>query len=150
MGIKSKEHFVLEIHKEEIDIWYRAHNIVRERSELYHDFILSLLNLIDKTYLGADALITEEDIINHFNWCFTKIIDNFAEERIYFVNKGIFTYLWFFFYKGYYLHNEEDKVKVISEYFDLIFDYNKIKLIEDRESFIELYKLFDQNLKKLN
>jgi hypothetical protein len=142
-----------DINREEIDIWYRSNNIIREKSELYYDFISSLFKLIDETYLGSDIILSVEDMTNHFNWCYNKVISNFEQERIYFTAAAKtpqYEYLWFLFYKAYYLCNTEDKVQILDEYFKLLFDFNKLKTRTEIESFTELYKIFDQNLKKIN
>jgi adenosine deaminase len=99
MDNKSEEHLTYEAQREQLEIWYRAHNIIREKAELYYDFLFSLLNLIDETYLGADVMQSEEDMMNHFTWCFNKVTSNFEQERIHFLTKNThFPYLWFFFY----------------------------------------------------
>jgi hypothetical protein len=66
-----------ESYKEQIDIWFRAYNICREKTELYYDFLMSLYNLMEETYLGSDVMENEQDQKNHFTWCWDKIIDNF-------------------------------------------------------------------------
>jgi hypothetical protein len=150
MDNKSEEPITFEAYKEQIDVYYRANNIIRERSELYYDFIISLLDLIDETYLGSDVIDSEEKIINHFTWCFNKVVSNFEYERIYFANKlDNYEYLWYFFYKGYYKTENDHKYAILLEYFSLLFSYNKIKSTPELESFIDFYKILDQNLKKI-
>jgi hypothetical protein len=151
MDKDNEARLTFETYKEQIDIWYRAHNIIREKSELYYDFLSSLLDLIDETYLGSDVLISDDDIINHFNWCFAKIKNNFEQERIHFIVRGsYYEYLWALLYAGYYKSNNEQKYKILSEYFKELFIFNKVKNPIELESFIEIYKIFDQNLKKIN
>jgi len=151
MDNKKEEHITFETYKDQIDVWYKAHNIIREKSEIYYDFLSTLLNLIDETYLGSDVIKTEDDMINHFNWCFNKITSNFEQERIYFNTKSThYEYLWFFFYKGYYMCSTENKHQILSDYFKVLFNFNKVKTPIELESFTDLYKIFDQNLKKIN
>jgi hypothetical protein len=150
MDNKSEEHLTSATYKEQIDVWYRSNNIVREKSELYYDFLSTLLNLIDETYLGSDVIQTEDDMNNHFNWCFNKIISNFEQERIYFITKGFYEYLWVFFHKGYYTCAKKDKYQILSEHFRTLFNFNQIKSPIELESFINFYKILDQNLKKTN
>lgn len=141
----------VDINREQIDTLYKVNNIIREKAELYYDFISSLLDIIDKTYLGPDVMISDDDMIDHFIWCFNKVSDNFEHERIHFIVKGShYEYLWAFFYNAYYLCNTENKVLILHEYFKLLFDFNKIKTPSEIESFIDLYKILDQNLKKIN
>jgi adenosine deaminase len=147
----NEARLTFETYKEQIDTWYRAHNIIREKSELYYDFLSSLLDLIDETYLGSDVLVSDDDIINHFNWCFNKITNNFEQERIHFIVKSNhYEYLWSLLYKGYYKSFNEQKYRILSEYFKELFIFNKLKKPLELESFIEIYKIFDQNLKKIN
>ena len=71
-------------YKHQIDIWYKAHNISREKTELFYDFLVSLHELIEQTFLGEDIIKTEEIQRNHFTWCWDKTIENFNKERIFF------------------------------------------------------------------
>jgi hypothetical protein len=144
-------HITSAAYKEQIEVWYRTHNIIREKSELYYDFLSSLLNIIDETYLGVDIIKSDEDMVSHFNWCFKKVISNFEQERIYFnTNDEHYDYLWIFFYKAYYTCTAENKTEILSEYFKVIFNFNRIKTPSELESFTDLYKIFEQNLKKIN
>jgi hypothetical protein len=142
---------ILEKYQDQTEIWYKIHNIIRERSELYCDFFSSLLLLIDETYLGPDILKLESDILNHFNWCFNKVISNFEKERIYFVSKGSHhEYLWDLFNKWYYMSEMVEKCDILLEYFDLLFNFGKIKTPSEIEIFTDVYKIMDKNLKKMN
>ena len=135
-----------------MNIWYRTNNIIHEKSELYYDFISSLLVLIDQTYLGPDAVCTKEDMANHFTWCFNQIRLNFAHERIIFspASTTSYGYLWYFIYRGYYIINTDDKFNILLEYFKYLFNYNMFKTDPELESFTDFYKIFDQNLKTIN
>ena len=148
----NDEGVTLDEYREQINILYRANNIIREKSELYYDFITSLLKLIDDTYLGPDIVSTQDDMVNHFTWCFNKIRANFEHERINFtpVSTPAYDYLWYFLYKGYYTSELDDKRDVLLEYFKYLFDHNMVKTPPELESFKDFYKIFDQNLKKIN
>ena len=74
-----------ESYKHQIDIWYKAYNISREKTDLFYDFVTSLYELIDETFLGADVLQSEDDQRNHFTWCWNATIENFNKEKIYFL-----------------------------------------------------------------
>ena len=82
------EFLTSESNKNQIDIWYKAYNITLEKTELYYDFLIGLLDIIENTYLGADVLNTQENIKNHFDWCFQKVITNFTKEGIEFKERG--------------------------------------------------------------
>lgn len=136
-------------YKHQIDIWYKAYNISREKIELFHDFLISLYNLVDNTYLGSDVVELEEDQKNHFTWCWDKTIDNFLKEKIYFKNRGAYyEYFWNFFLEAYYFQKLEDKTVRINEYFTKLFNFKYRKTRSELDMLTEIYKLFDQNLKK--
>jgi len=90
--MENKEGYLEFVHsdsyKHQIDIWYRAYNISREKTELFYDFLSSLYNLIENTYLGGDVLNLEDDQRNHFTWCWDKTIDNFNREKNLLQRKG--------------------------------------------------------------
>ena len=88
----------LDKYKHQIDIWYRVYNIQREKIELFYDFLSSLYNIVDSTFLGSDVLFTDIDQKNHFNWCWNKILLNFSKEKIFFKETGVHhDYFWNFF-----------------------------------------------------
>jgi hypothetical protein len=152
LGKEREDGLTLESYREQINMWYSANNVIREKAELYYDFISSLITLIDKTYLGSDVISTQEDMTNHFMWCFNKILSDFEHERIKFtsVSTTAYDYLWYFLYKGYYSSNAENKLEVLLEYFNYLFDLNIVKTPPELETFMDFYKIFDQNLKKIN
>jgi hypothetical protein len=138
-----------ESYKHQIDIWYRAYNISREKIELFHDFLISLYDLLSETYLGNDVIETEEDQKNHFIWCWDKTIESFNKEKIYFKERGnFFEYFWNFFLEAYYYQQIDNKPVRITEYFDKLFKFKYRKTRSELDMLTEIYKLFDQNLKK--
>ena len=138
-----------ESYKNQIDIWYKAHNISCEKTELFYDFLSSLFNLIEETYLGVDVLEIEDDQKNHFMWCWNKTIENFEKEKIFFKNKGTHhEYLWNFFLEAFYYTKLEGRNIKISEYFFKLFDFRHKKSRSELDMLSEIYKLFEQNLKK--
>jgi len=143
------EFLTSESQKNQIDTWYKAYNIVYEKTQLYRDFLISLLDLLDSTYLGNDALIEEDDIKKHFLWCFNEIVSNFEKEKIYFRRDGFYIeYLWTFFHKTFYLSESEDKLKRIRQYLYNLFVFNYGKTKTDLEMLTEFYTILNQNLKK--
>ena len=139
----------LKEYKEYIDIVYKSNSIILERCELYCDFLVSLAKLIDDTFLGFDTMSSVEDMFKHFTWCFNRVTEDYEKERIHFIEKGNhYKYLWFFFWGSYYNQDEENKIIKIVFYFRSLFDINYIKTEAELNAFIDLYKIFDQNLKK--
>jgi hypothetical protein len=153
MGMENREGYIefltSESYKNQIDIWYKTYNMTREKTELYYDFLVSLLDIIEETYLGLDVMTSQTDIKNHFIWCFDKLIENFEKERIFFKNRGNhFEYLWLFFYEAFYETDYEGGINKIREYFHKLFNFNYRKSRSELDMLTELYKLLDQNLKK--
>jgi len=143
------EFITSENYKNQIDIWYKAYNISRERIELFYDFIYSFHSLIDETYLGNDVIQTEEDQKNHFTWCWDKTIENFNKEKIYFKERGQhYQYFWNFFLEAYYFVQLDNESNKISEYFYKLFDFKYRKSRSELDMLTEIYKLLEQNLKK--
>ena len=136
-------------YRNQIDVWYRAYNIHREKVELFYDFLSSLYELVDSTYLGADVLYNESDQRSHFSWCWNKTIENFTKEKIHFKDDGNhYEYLWNFFFEAYYLVKLDEKTTRIGEYFYKLFDFRYKKTRSELDILTEVYKLLEQNLKK--
>ena len=140
---------ITEKYKHQIDIWYRTYSINRDKIILFYDFLLSLHTLIDETFLGVDVLYKEIDQRGHVDWCWNKIIENFNKDKIFFKDKGNhYEYFWNFFFEAYYLSKIDEKESRISEYFYKLFDFRYVKSRSELDILTEVYKLFEQNLKK--
>lgn len=138
-----------ENYKHQIDIWYRTYNISREKTELFYDFLISLHNLIDETYMGPDVTLLEEEQKFHFTWCWDKTLENFGKEKILFKERGIaYEYLWNFFLEAYYINHANGEKVRIGEYFYRLFDFKHKKSRSELDMLTEIYKLLEQNLKK--
>lgn len=152
MNNKDKyfEYISSENYKQQVDVWYKVYNISREKTELFHDFLISLYELIDTTFLGTDVIITEQEQKEHFNWCWDKTITNFSKERIIFKESGTHhQYLWIFFSEAYYYTQIEDEEVKIPEYFYKLFNFNYQKTRSELDILTEIYKILEQNLKTL-
>jgi hypothetical protein len=136
-------------YKHQIDIWYRTYNISREKIELFYDFLVSLFDIVEETYLGSDILIYELDMKIHFTWCWDKVIENFEKEKIHFKERGnCYEYFWNFFLEAYYFPQYLGEDIRIKEYFFKLFDFNYRKSRSELDMLTEIYKKFEQNLKK--
>jgi hypothetical protein len=137
------------ISRESMNVLYASNNIKYEKCELYSDFVQSLLMLVFDTYMGDD-IMNHEDQINHFDWCWNKIIKNFMLEGIVFDSKKLYNYFLEFTLEVFY--NQETKKKF--DYTDKgilhiwynVFDYNKIKTQADMDTLIEIYTIFDKSI----
>jgi len=129
------------------EVWYRAYGITTEKIELFYDFVNSVYKLIDDTYLGPDALVTEEDLKNHYTWCWDKTIDNLSKEKININNRGIhYEYFWDFFLESFYYLKMDDEDIKIKEYLFKLFNYNHKKTRSELGVLTEIYKLLEKNL----
>jgi hypothetical protein len=143
------EFITSESYKHQIDIWHKAYNINREKIELFYDFIMSLYELVDETYLGSDVIKNEEEQKSHFTWCWDKIVGDFSKENISFKERGPhFEYFWNFFLDAFYMKDlSGDKIR-IPEYIEKLFNFKHRKSRSELEILSELYKLLNLNLKK--
>lgn len=150
--MENKETYLEFLHSEsykfQLDIWYKAYNISRQKTELFYDFLVSLYDMVDSTYLGEDILNLEEIQKDHFNWCWKKNLENFGNEKIFFKESGShFDYLWNFFLEAYYYAKLDGKTIRISEYLYKLFDFKHKKSRSELDMLTEIYKMFEQNFK---
>lgn len=138
---------------EDIDIWFRVNNLISEKLELYCDFTYSLNNLIVETYLGGidfketKIKLNNDDYINHFKWCWNKLIDNFGKENIFISKQGEhFEYFESFFLETFY-QQKDTKVKLfIGNFFTDLFDNEKTYTKSDLDMLTTIYKVLDKHL----
>lgn len=147
--MENIEHLSSDNYRHRVDIWYRTYNISREKLNLFHDFLISLYELIENTYMGSDIMVNNIDQKNHFDWCWNKTIENFTKEKIYFKERGIlYEHFWEFFLDAFYLTKIKNDPIRITEFFRILFDLSHIKTNSELEIMTEIYRLFDQNLKR--
>lgn len=131
-------------------IWLKANNIILEKTDLFYDFVFSLLGLVNTTYLGEDVTPLELDKINHFNWCWNRTIESFEKERIHFDKSGThYDYFWAFFRDAFYYQEDKEEIIKIDEFFKTIFDLKTKKTRSELDMLGDLYKTLDRSLKKL-
>lgn len=124
---------------------YKKNKINTNRVDLYHDFIISLCELVFETYLGDD-LMSDEQRIEHFKWCWDKNIAIYKGMGYNLRNdKKISKYFEAFFVDIFYSAVDKDNLlrSEIQIVWGYVFNYNIIKSREDIENFIDLYGLFD-------
>lgn len=133
-----------------IELMYNSNNIIYERSDLYKDFVMSLIDLIFNTYMG-DAVTSEKDRVNHFKWCWDKTIKNFEAEGVLFgENSDLYDYFLNFMIEIYYSvedKNEDENIEYnIVKLWKQIFNYQITKTQSDVDTYIEVYEMFDKLL----
>jgi hypothetical protein len=139
--------------KEGIDVIYRSNKIIYEKSELYSDFIQSLIDLIYISYLGDDMMNIDRRI-EHYNWCWNKTVDNYKKENKDFSdNKLVYEYFQLLLIETFYMiedkNSKPDLIPNIKKMWEYVFDYRITKPKLDIDTFTEVYKLFSKTLNKL-
>lgn len=123
--------------------------IVKDRVEIYRDFTLNLLYYINDYYLDKETLYEEEDIRNHFTWCYNKVCDEFKEENIDFSKNKILKEYFYTFYL-HQIYNANDYQDTSLNYFENfwknIFDIDKHKKKNIMNVLIEIYNNFDKSV----
>jgi hypothetical protein len=143
------------LNPEDVDIWFRVNNIIPEKLELFSDFSHSLNITIVNTYLGEDntpnetkIVMSSDDNIKHFDWCWGKIITNFEKENINFNSEGEhYDYFRSFFVDIFYGQSDDKIKKSISGFFNDLFDIKKPFTKSDLDMISTIYKTLDRNLK---
>tara|TARA_B110000503_G_scaffold26447_1_gene41771 strand:- start:8396 stop:8854 length:459 start_codon:yes stop_codon:yes gene_type:complete len=136
---------------EDIIIWFNIHNMNYEKIELYGDVFKSLNQIILDTYLGdtifvTKIILTDEDNLSHFEWCWKKTIDNFKKEDIHIKYDGEHKDYFKSFYMDTFYNQNEEKIKdsipkFLMDIFDVGINYSK----SDLDLLTELYKLIEKN-----
>tara|TARA_R110000868_G_scaffold30911_2_gene113766 strand:- start:32 stop:490 length:459 start_codon:yes stop_codon:yes gene_type:complete len=137
--------------KEEIILWFNIHNMTYEKIELCGDFFKSLNQIIMDTYLGDSTSETKislsnEDNLSHFEWCWTKVIENFKKENIIIKSDGDHKdYFQSFFMDTFYNQTESNLKQSIPKFLNEIFEIGITYSKSDLDLLTELYKLIEKN-----
>lgn len=140
------EYISKNMEKEDLFLLYRINKINKERLEMYSDFVYSLNDLIINTYMGDEITLGEEKE-NHFKWCWKTNVKSFKTEGIYFVDaEELYQYFFSFYQESFYEENKEDgKVDRISDFWEDLLEYDKVKTMSEYETLNELYKIFNKS-----
>ena len=137
--------------KEEIILWFNIHNMTYEKIELCGDFFKSLNQIIMDTYLGDSTSETKislsnKDNLSHFEWCWTKVIENFKKENIIIKSDGDHKdYFQSFFMDTFYNQTESNLKQSIPKFLNEIFEIGITYSKSDLDLLTELYKLIEKN-----
>ena len=135
--------------KENISNLYLTNNVIYERSIIYQDFVLSLIDLVCETYMGDD-ITNDDEKLNHFDWCWNKTINNFKEEGIDFSgDNNLYEYFLNFMLETFYLSKKKSNALHFNllKLWSYLFGFTVSKTRSDVDSFIEVYQLFDNSIK---
>ena len=137
-----------ELTMEEMKLLYKANNINYDKCNLYYEFIMTLNRKVNNTFLGDDVINNEEDIKNHFNWCFNHTIKNFSKEGILFMETDLLKEYFFNFYVElfYYTPTKKDILDKLDKFPNMSFDYYRLKTRSDMDVLLELYRIFEKSL----
>lgn len=130
------------------ELWCRQNSIHREKVELFHDFLSSLIYKMDESYLGKDVIYENEDIKNHFKWCWESNIDQYAKENINFKKNGTaYRYFSVFFFSSFYfLENNEGMLTTIAYNFIDTFHIDNFKTEDELSQLKTIYDLLNNSL----
>jgi len=140
------------IPKDEIITWFNIHNMYYEKIELYGDVFKSLNQVIVDTYLGSNInetkiILSEEDNMSHFNWCWKKTIEGFRKENILINESGKHKeYFESFFLDSFYNQQDFNIKESISLFLEQIFRIDNTFSKSDLDLMTELYKLMEKNI----
>ena len=141
------KYVVKPINRDEMAMWVKAHNINAQKSELFLDYIDSLLGLINETFLGDDVMSDDKSRLNHFKWCWNKTIDNFRKENILFNREGEhYEYFWNLVYESFYIDKTRRESGELEKFFTLLFKLYILKSKSELDILLELYNILDGNL----
>lgn len=123
--------------------------IVKDRVELYKDFALNLLYYIHNYYIDRETLSEEQDIQNHYVWCFNKVCDEFKLENIDFSkNKELKMYFFSYYKHQFYLakKNQDISIEFFEKFWKNIFEIEKQKNKTIINILIEIYNIYDKSI----
>lgn len=138
---------------DEVETWLNVNNMIVEKIELFYDFSLSLYYLVKDTYLGEDQkgitkiILTNKEKKDHFDWCWSKNIENFSKESLFFNKEGEhYDYFSGFFKDAFYFQEDEKVRNSIQNFFVGLFTNFNNYTKSDLDMITEIYKMLDKNL----
>jgi hypothetical protein len=130
----------------------KRYQIIKDRVEIYKDFTLNLLYYIQKYYLDKECLSMDEDIYNHFSWCFRKVCNEFLLEEIDFTkNENLKQYFYNYYYNQFYKIDKENMNQNTSlEYYERFWE-GIFKISNDKNKnvlniLVEIYNIYDKSI----
>ena len=126
--------------------------IINNRVEIYRDFALNLLYYIYNYYLDKETLSKNEDIYNHYSWCFNKVCDEFLLEDIDFrKNIDLKKYFYDYYYHQFYKiskdnMNQNTSIEYYERFWKGIFEIDKQKNKNVLNLLVEIYNVFDKSI----
>lgn len=131
---------------DEVNTIYSVYNVKAVKVDLYYDMIQSLCCLVTKSYLGDKHHKTKVEKLEHFKWCFNKVMSDYGKMGYQLKSVGkLYNYFEDFFLEVYYEQptKDVDVVTNIENVLEYFFDYNIVKSKVDVHSFLEIYYMFN-------
>jgi len=125
--------------------------IVKDRVEIYKDFALNLLYYIYNYYIDYESLHEDQDIRNHYSWCFNKVCEEFKQEGLDFsTNKELKEYFFAYYYHQFYkaMNNkaQDTSLAYFEKFWRNIFEIDKQKNKNIINILIEIYNIYDKSV----
>lgn len=145
------------VNRDDVEVWFNMNNMIPEKRQLFSDFTFGLYRLIRDTYLGDNldennetkVILSDEEKESHFEWCWTKTIENFNKENIRFNLKGEHKeYYHQFFMDLFYNPEKKEIAENIEKFFGELFNEQKAFTKSDLDMITDIYKRLDKNLNK--
>jgi len=127
----------------------KKYSIVKDRVEIYRDFALNLLYYIHHYYIDRETLSEDQDIYNHFKWCFNKVCAEFLEEGLDFThNKELKQYYYAYYYHQFYraTSNQDTSLQYFEKFWKNIFEIDKQRNRNLINILIEIYNIYDKSI----
>ena len=141
---------------DEVVTWFNVHNMIYEKIELYGDIFKSLNYVITDTYMGdsngdspeTKIVLSPEDKQSHFDWCWSKMVENFYKENIIITIDGEHKDYLKSFYMDTFYHQTQKNVKdSVPVFLNEIFNISKPFSKSDLDMITEIYKMMEKNVK---
>jgi hypothetical protein len=130
----------------------KRYQIIKDRVEIYKDFTLNLLYYIHKYYLDKESLSKDEDIYNHYSWCFRKVCNEFLLEEIDFTkNEDLKQYFYKYYYNQFYKIDKENinqntSLEYYERFWEGIFKISNDKNKNILNILVEIYNIYDKSI----
>tara|TARA_R110000744_G_scaffold315495_3_gene422359 strand:+ start:224 stop:703 length:480 start_codon:yes stop_codon:yes gene_type:complete len=133
-----------------VKMTFKAYNIIPEKVELYHEFVISLFDILFSTYLGPEHIDTDKKVKEHFEWTWEKNRDNFFHEGINIkINKELKDYFLQFTIESYYNEIGKDKKDIetkIRWFWRKCFSFEGTRTRSELDILLEVYQIFEKSL----
>lgn len=125
------------------------HNVLKERVELYRDFVVNLAHYIHTSYFGKEYIKTEADVKAHYAWAFNKVLSDFEEEGVVFgETRTINHYFYNYFLNHFYALESTPSINSMVKFWDEVFSIKNQKDKTEMNAMTEIYAMFDDAFNK--